>query len=490
MKFPEKFKRDAYNEMLEWKKERNSRSGHGAKALELRGARQCGKTTLMNDFARENYKQVVSIHLGDEIHRDKVAEWSNLNVTENFPPSEHKHEYVYNLLRRFNEEFVDSADTVIIIDEIQESPKVHRLIRQIAWEFEAHLIISGSYLAFADHSKDYFIPAGAVTRLNLTPLTFVEFLGIFGDARKIYEQADLYGGSPSLYYSELRKLYEIYVVVGGYPEVIKDYLAGKKITDVEARLEDIVTIFSDESSRYMKGVIDKALFSYVLAGVADIMLREKKGHPDLVEELFDLCKKEEKLRVSREMIVHAVAWLEVCGVLRYASKSLECKFNNIVHTSRYYFADMGIAGKFLRTIAKGDALNGLLAENFAYLQLSPILKKQLLLPERPTFGVYKERELDFVVFNRNGGTSYGIEIKSGKDAGDTAEKVLKDKVLDYIVYAKGDTNGGKIDNKITIPLSLLGRFEFTDFTGKSQEINNLIPADELMKVDFNFQEKD
>ena len=69
------FKRDAYKEMLEWKKMRNLKSGHGAHALEIIGPRQCGKTTLINQFAVENYKHVVNIHLGDDAHQEKRNAW-------------------------------------------------------------------------------------------------------------------------------------------------------------------------------------------------------------------------------------------------------------------------------------------------------------------------------------------------------------------------------------------------------------------------------
>jgi len=478
LKYPDKYKRDAYNEMLKWKSRRDKRSGHGARALEIRGARQVGKTTLINDFAKDNYEQIVSINLGARTHRDYVDDWKNEPLPAVADPTAH----VHSLLHRFNPNFIDSTTTVILIDEIQESPHVYQLIRQIAWEFRSHLIISGSYLSFADQSKEYFIPAGAVDRLDLTPLTFAEFLGIFENMRELYEGVDLYGCEPHERYDELAKFYSIYRQVGGYPEVIKAYLNGDGADGIEKELDYIITIFSEESMRFMKGVVDKALFPSILSGIADIMVREKKGHPDLVDELLQLCKKEEKLNVSRSMLVHAVAWLETCGILGYAHKSEECKFNNVAFNARYYFSDMGIAFRFLRIWGGKDVLAGTLSENFAYLQLKPLIKEQKLIPELPTFGIYGEGEIDFVVFNMNYGTSYGIEVKVGKNAAATADRILEDKILDYIVYAKGHTYGGRKGNKITIPLCLLGRFIFTDYTGNSEEFKTLPPIPDIKNL--------
>ena len=464
------FKRDAYDEMLEWKKRRESKNGHGAHALEIRGPRQCGKTTLINQFARDNYKRVVSIHLGDEKHVEIKNEWKALDVSENFPPSKHRHEYIYNLLRRFDEGFVDSCDTVILIDEIQECHHVHRLIRTMAWEFESHLIVSGSYLTFILENKDFFLPAGATHTINLTPLTFAEFLGIFEAKRELYDSIDLYGGSEDRHYDELKGLYDVYCRIGGYPSVVQVYLDGLGAAAVDLELERIIKVFSDEVVRYMDSKIDKAIFPALLGGIAEIMMREKKGQPDLINELLKLSKKDERLKVSREMLVHAVAWLEGCGIVGYAVKMNECKFNDRAGFARFYYMDLGIANIFLREWTMEGMMEGLLSENFAYLQLRPMILAQNLVPKSPAFGTYKDGEIDFILFNMNGGTSYGLEVKHGKTSSNTAERLLSDGVVDHVVYAKGDTKGGKAERIITIPLYLLGRFSFEDFTGKAARV--------------------
>ena len=474
MEYPIIFERDAYNDMLIWKKERDKRSGQGARALEIRGPRQCGKTTLMNEFARNNYEQIVSIHLGNAEHQSERDRWQTwIKQTDGLAQPENKHRCIYNLLHRFNPDFKDSASTVILVDEVQNCPHIYSLIRQIAWEFEAHLIISGSYLAHIAESKDYFLPAGAVTRIDLTSLSFVEFLGIFGRRRELYESVDLYGGSPPENYAELRNLYEIYTKTGGYPTVIQKYLEGKGLGEIRQELTNIVHVFSEEVTRYMKSVVEKTLFSAILSGVAELMAKEKKGISDIPNKLLKLCKKEGTLKISRDAIVSAVAWLEECGILYFAHKSNNCKFNDISFNARYYFADIGLASLFVEDWADAGTVSGLVAENFAYLQLKPSMSKQNLLPNKPAFGVLGNGEIDFVVFNKNRGSSYAIEVKSGKSISATANSLLERGIIDFVIYAKGDTKDGIVGNKITIPLTLLGRFEFKDYTGNALQMRKL-----------------
>lgn len=132
------FRREIYDQLLKWK---NRNDG---KVLEIKGARQVGKTFIIQKFARENYSKVIYINMAQSSGRDflecldKAEEWEI-----GMPRNEHP---LHDAFSYFSPEFSDNEDTVVLIDEIQESARIYSCIRQFAREFRAHFIVTGSYL--------------------------------------------------------------------------------------------------------------------------------------------------------------------------------------------------------------------------------------------------------------------------------------------------------------------------------------------------------
>ena len=112
-------KRKAYDEMAAWKK----RPGHSA--LEVSGARQVGKTYLVNRFADEQYGQKIYINLMEltgELFLEQYRElWEDMKSGKRYINP------LFELLQRYQPDFRDSEDTVVIIDEIQESADIRTL---------------------------------------------------------------------------------------------------------------------------------------------------------------------------------------------------------------------------------------------------------------------------------------------------------------------------------------------------------------------------
>ena len=124
-------------------------------------------------------------------------------------------------------EFVDSPDTVIGLDEIQESVSIYNLIRQMQEGLRCHVIVTGSYLGKTINSR-YFRPAGNVWNLEMLPLSFTEFCDAFG-CRELLLSISLSGRGRTEDYQKLYELYQIYIQIGGYPAVVDEYRkSGKK----------------------------------------------------------------------------------------------------------------------------------------------------------------------------------------------------------------------------------------------------------------------
>lgn len=130
----------------------------------------------------------------------------------------------------FDDTFVDDKNTIVVIDEIQESAEVYSMIRQFAREFSCHFVVTGSYLG-KTLSKEYFLPAGDIDTLVLDTLSYEEFLGTVG-LRDVYDNLDLFGQGETKAYEELKKWYDIYTQIGGYPAVVKCYLETKDMEEM------------------------------------------------------------------------------------------------------------------------------------------------------------------------------------------------------------------------------------------------------------------
>ena len=289
-------KRDIYKELLKWK-ERDS-----GKVLELEGARQVGKTYILRKFAKE-YKHSLYINMlslsGQEFLKclSEASEWN---------PGEPRIERpVHKALLMFDPEFQDTEDTLVVIDEIQESAQVYSMIRQFAREFRAHFVVTGSYLG-KTREKDFFLSAGDTDGMKMETLTFPEFLDVFGK-RSLYEAVDIYGGSQHGEYDELKAYFDIYLQIGGYPEAVVTYAETGELSEAMKVVKKLVEVFSKESQRYFSSELDMNVFDRIFHAIFIQMLKEKKGTKDLTDEMSRIVFKEESGRITKRMVNSAVS---------------------------------------------------------------------------------------------------------------------------------------------------------------------------------------
>lgn len=447
-------KRDIYKKLLAWKEE------NSGQVLQISGARQVGKTYIIDKFAKENYNSYIYINMAQTSGAEFLACLEKATKWE--PGTPRKPKPVHEAVQLFYPEFKDQEDTVIVIDEIQESARVFNLVRVFAREFSCHVIIMGSYLGRL-LSKEFFLPAGDVEDMTLEPLTFAEFTEALG-YREIYETTDLFGQSEPEQYACLKGCYDIYQRIGGYPSVVKLYIQYKDLKRCEEEIRRLMSIFTDESKRYFEDVMEADAFDKLFHGVAVMLIREKQGTRDLVEDLSRIVYKQESGRFTKTMIHHAIGWLRASHILGYAGKSIDCDYLEIRENARFYFLDMGVAHYFVsRAGADEGTLKGISAENFVYLMLRRHIDRDIA-GSSPWFASYEKTkgELDFYVRSREDYKNYGIEVKAGSNSGITAARLLQDGKLDYLYYLKGDTKGGRTEDGtvMTVPLYLADRINF------------------------------
>ncbi len=447
-------KRKAYDEMAAWKK----RPGHSA--LEVSGARQVGKTYLVNRFADEQYGQKIYINLMEltgELFLEQYRElWEDMKSGKRYINP------LFELLRRYQPDFRDSGDTVVIIDEIQESADIYNRIREFTRSLKCDFIIMGSYLGRI-LKKEFKYSSGDLDSIEICTLGFEEFLMAL-DCTGLYESMSLYGESGADVYQKLQSLYNDYCQIGGYPGVVLKYLENASLQDCQAELLKIIRLFTNESRRYFEDILDAATYENIFCSVARVLAKEKKGFDEdsFSEELQSIVVKDYSSNITKSSVNRAMDWLYSSGIIDFAGKLPECSILNYKAKARCYFRDVGLANYFLTKAGVSRAASaGILNENFVYLDL----RRRITHPceialETPAFATLGNGEIDFYVKGLASEKTYALEVKSGKNSGKTAMEALEKKKADYVLYVKGSTCGGQAGNIITIPIYGISKFRF------------------------------
>ena len=184
------------------------------RALFVHGARQVGKTTTVQHFAKEHFENIYYINL---------MENREVNVALKQRSYSNSKEPLCELISMWSElEFIDSENSVIIFDEVQSAPEVYGNLRLFTRGLKSNVILTGSYLAYLAVDS-VFIPAGDTYDVYMTGLTFKEFLKASNYSFLIeIIETNLASLLPFSYdtHEQLLKLFSVYVYYGGYPEVV------------------------------------------------------------------------------------------------------------------------------------------------------------------------------------------------------------------------------------------------------------------------------
>ena len=239
------FKRDIINELTNWSK-RSSR-----KPLVLRGARQVGKTTAVQLFAK-NFDAFISLNL--EKREDKI-------IFETDYPFK---DLVDRLLLR-TDLIRNESKILIFIDEIQNSPKAIELLRYFYEEAnDLYVIAAGSLLENILESNISF-PVGRVEFLKMYPCSFKEYLGAIGEKKllRIYESEDI----PEYTHTSLSDHFKRYTIVGGMPQILSIYADDREISKLQPLFSSLIATYTEDIEKYAKSESSKRYISHIMNSV-------------------------------------------------------------------------------------------------------------------------------------------------------------------------------------------------------------------------------
>ncbi len=227
-------KRLLYKSLLEWKNSRRR------KPLLLQGARQVGKTYLVNEFGKAEYHKFYYLNF------EQNPKFASFFEGESNPET-----IIFNIGLYFGEKIV-SENTLIFFDEIQVVPDVLKSLKYFCEQAnEFHIIAAGSLLGVSV-GKDTSFPVGKVNFLTMYPMSFVEYLQAFGEEHILTEteQFTKLQHLPEIVHEKLLKHLKMYLFLGGMPEVLADFRAHSDIATAREIQNEILEAYRRDFSKY------------------------------------------------------------------------------------------------------------------------------------------------------------------------------------------------------------------------------------------------
>ena len=224
------FKRKATDKLKWWKE------NYGGKyAVLLQGARRVGKSTIAENFAKENYKSYIMIdfsNISSELN-EVFDDISNLDI-------------FFLKLQALTSTELYERNSVIIFDEIQLAPKVRQAIKHLVKDGRYDYIETGSLISIKKNVKNILIPSEEI-KIDIYPMDYEEFNWACNKDYLIYEK--VYSSKKAVGSSTNRILmrdFRIYMAVGGMPQAVEAYINKKSFREIDLIKKEIINLYKDD----------------------------------------------------------------------------------------------------------------------------------------------------------------------------------------------------------------------------------------------------
>lgn len=225
------FKRKLYGKLLEWKIKYAERY-----AILVEGARRVGKSTLVEEFAKNEYKSYILIDFS-EASKDIKDCFDDIADLDRF----------FLRLQTITGVQLINRDSVIIFDEVQLYPRARQAIKYLVADGRYDYIETGSLISIKKNVKDILIPSEEM-KLKLYPLDYEEFLWTTGNEtyrllKDFYDKKTPIGNSVN---RKLMRDFRMYMAVGGMPQAVQAYLEKKSFRDIDEVKRNIIRLYEDD----------------------------------------------------------------------------------------------------------------------------------------------------------------------------------------------------------------------------------------------------
>lgn len=226
------FKRKIYNKMLEWKAESD-----GKTALLIEGARRIGKSTVAEEFAKNEYESYILIDfsVASKTIKELFEDLSDLD-------------YIFLQLQLQYKTDLINRKSLIIFDEVQLCPQARQAIKTLVKDGRYDYIETGSLISIRKNVKDILIPSEE-RKISMYPMDYEEFRMALGDnttiplMKKCYETEKGVGDSTN---RRLMRDFRLYMLIGGMPQAVNEYIATNNFKKVDAVKRDILKLYEED----------------------------------------------------------------------------------------------------------------------------------------------------------------------------------------------------------------------------------------------------
>jgi predicted AAA+ superfamily ATPase len=429
--------RDAMQSLVDWKNRSNR------KPLILQGARQVGKTWLMEEFARNNFEHSITLSFNEDDSLEQRI-FSDGNASR-----------IIERLEIYLEHPINHNNTLLIFDEIQEAPKALAALKSFTeHKSEYQIICAGSLLGISLHKQTSF-PVGKVEFLDIYPLTFIEFLRAVGKERLANLLAQSNDWQTIEFFADvLIDQMKIYMFTGGMPEVVVKYSESNDLQAARLIQEQILRSYDLDFSKHAPYEIVPRIRK-LFATIPMQLANEKKRF------IYSHIENGARSK-SYEM---ALQWLIDAGIVRMVSRASQPQLPLAAYQDekafKLYLHDVG-----LLSCLSGLAAVTILDKNELFVEFKGALAEQLALCELVAGAGFKpwywtnERnnaEIDFLI--EHNGQVLPVEVKAGTNKQGKSLRAYRDRFNPELSLRASLRGLHKDDWLLNVPLYLLGEIK-------------------------------
>lgn len=382
-------KRNAIKQLLAWK------NSTDRKPLVLKGARQVGKTWLMEEFGRLYYDDTFYFNFDEEDELQSV-----------FKTNKNPHRII-ELLGMIKGKKILPEKHLIIFDEVQECSEALNSLKYFCEKANEYHIISAGSLLGTLLAKPKSYPVGKVNLLNISPMTFDEFLAASDEGLYSYYTAIQKGQQiEEIFHHRLLDAYNYYLIIGGMPECVQSWITHKDPAEISRIQQELIELYENDFSKH-NGKVNSGRILMVFRSLVTQLSKDNEKF------IFGCVREGARAREFEEAIEWLVSAGMVMRIYNVSKPEHPLKAYEQLNHFKLFMFDVGLMKQMAAIsneaiLLKSDyQFKGALTENYVLQQIKAIYDT-----EPKYYAPTSTNEIDFVV--QDGMNIIPIEVKAGE----------------------------------------------------------------------------
>lgn len=422
------FRRKIYDKLLEWKTESDGRT-----ALLIEGARRVGKSTVVEEFAKNEYESYILIDFSraSKAVKELFEDISDLD-------------YLFLQLQLQYKVDLHERRSLIIFDEVQQCPLARQAIKALVADHRYDYVETGSLISIKRNVKDILIPSEE-RKISMYPMDYEEFLWAVGDTttipllKKVFDSGKPVGAQ---IHRKLMRDFRLYMLVGGMPQAVNEYIETNNFRKVDQIKRDILNLYEDDFKKIDPTGKLSSLFDAIPAQLNKNASRYQVSSVLNGERAENILESIAELKDSKTVLVSYHADDPNAGMSN--NKELG-KFKLFLSDTGLFTTLMFKDRDFTENIIYEKLLNDKLSANLGYLYENAVAQiltangNALFYHTFMNESTRRNYEIDFILARKN--KVCPIEVKSSgyktHASLDAFSRKFSDRILDkYLIYTK------------------------------------------------------